>query len=156
MQELLGQDRVARHFAHHDQLQAPRAALQAVFGEQFNHGFGLSRRAHERYHDPDIVQAHLLARIAQGPAFEFKTGLEFGREIARGAAIADHGVFFVRLVMLAADQVGIFIGLEIRQPDDHRMGGKGRAQRGDALDQFFNVVIDGVAIGMNPLVDHGL
>ena len=41
-QELVGQDGVARHLAHHDQAQAVLAALQAAVGQQLAHPLGLA------------------------------------------------------------------------------------------------------------------
>ena len=95
----------------------------------------------ERHHDADVGQAHVLAHAPQRRAFEREAG-GIGRvRIARGAAEAEHRVFFLRLEALAAEQPRVFVGLEVGQPDDHRLGIEGRRDRADAFGQLLDEVI---------------
>ena len=71
-QELLGQHRVGRDLAHHDDAQAVLAALQAVGREQLDHLLRLAHGAHERHHDLDVGQPHLVAHVLQRAAFELE------------------------------------------------------------------------------------
>ena len=50
-----------RDLAHHDDLQVVLAAAQAVLGEQVDDALALGDGAHERDHDLDVGQAHLVA-----------------------------------------------------------------------------------------------
>src|SRR3546814_2287399 len=59
--------------------------------------------------------------------------LERGIDVAAGAAEADHRVLLVRLVLRAPDQVGVFVGLEVRQAHDHRLRRHRGGNGGDAL-----------------------
>ena len=39
----------------------------------------------------------------------------------------------MRLVTFAADEIGVFVGCEVRQADEDRRGGKRRTERSDAV-----------------------
>jgi hypothetical protein len=67
LQELLGQDGVARDLAHHDELEIVLAALQAVLGQQVGHALGLAQGAHEGHHDLHVGQAHVVAHPLDAP-----------------------------------------------------------------------------------------
>ena len=82
----------------------------------------------ERHHDDHVGKADLLARLADGAALEGKAVAVAGVVIARGAAEAEHQVLFPRLEGGAADQVGVFVGLEVAEADNHRVRVKGRGQ----------------------------
>jgi len=85
-----------------------------MFGQHFTDGLGLVHGAHERHHDPDVLETHLFAHMAQSLAFQRKAGLEVLRDIPGGSSIAQHGVFLVRFMAGTTDEVGIFIGFEVR------------------------------------------
>ena len=50
-------------------------------------------------------------------------------EVPRRAAVADHRVLLVGLEQLAADEVGVLVGLEVAHPHDHRLAAR-RPRRG--------------------------
>ncbi len=101
----------------------------------------LAQGAHERHHDLHIGQPHLVAHALQGAAFELEAGPEYLVDIARRAAKPQHRIFLVRLVVLAADQIGVLIRLEIRQAHDHRLGRKCGGDLRDAFGQLVDVEI---------------
>src|SRR4029079_2528220 len=70
-----------------------------------------------------------------------------------GAAEADHRIFLVRLVALAADQVRVFIRLEIGQAYDDRIRRERRGDRRDDLGQAIDVELDRV-FAADALVDQ--
>ena len=114
------------------------AAREAVAGEQ-GHGLaGLVQGAHEGDHQLDVGEAHLVAHLAQGPAFELEARAEGVRDVARGPAEPEHGVRFAGLVALAADEVGVLVGLEVREPDDHGLGVERGGDRRHAFHELFH------------------
>src|SRR5688572_10069396 len=158
LEELARQQRVGRQLAHHDQLQAVPAALESVLREQLDDPAGLRDRADEGHHDLHVVEADVVAHAAQRPAFELEAGPERGVRVARGAAEPEHRVFLVRLVLAPADQVRVLVGLEVRQPHDHRLGRKGRRDAGDAFRELLDEEAHRVAVaGHLPahLLAHG-
>ena len=66
--------------------------------------------------------------------------------VARGAAETQHRVFLDRLEPAPADQGGVFVGLEVRQADDHWPRVEGGGDRADALRQPLDEVV--AAVGM--------
>ena len=103
-------------------------------------------RAHERHHDLDVVEAEVLAHALQRPAFQLEAGAERRIDVARGAAEAQHRVFLVRLVLRAADQVGVLVRLEIGQPHDDRLGRESRRDLRHALAQAIDEEADRIAV----------
>ncbi|CWO25995.1 Uncharacterised protein [Neisseria meningitidis] len=103
LQELFRQYRVARQLAHHNQAQAVFAAFQAVFFQGFDNGFGFAQSADERNHDFNVGQTHFVTNAFQGFAFQGETVFEVVGDITRRAPEAQHRVFFMRFVYVAAD-----------------------------------------------------
>ncbi len=120
-----------------------RPRSQPVGREQLDHLARLAHGAHERHHDLDVGQPHVVAHALERPAFQLEAVAEAGVDEARGAAEAQHRILLVRLVALAAEQGGVFVGLEVGQAHDHRLGGERRAQRGDAFGQLLHVEVFG-------------
>ena len=81
--------------------------------EQVDDALGLGDGAHERDHDLDVGQAHLVADEPHRLALHREAVGEAAVEVPRGAAEADHRVLFVRLVALAAEQAGVLVRLEV-------------------------------------------
>ena len=71
-----------------------------------------------------------------GAAFEREAGLVARMVVARCTAEAEHRIFLDRLVGAAADQVGVFVGLEVAQPHDHILGIERGGDHGDALGEL--------------------
>src|SRR6056297_727333 len=136
LQVAVGQQRVCGQLRHHDDLQAVLAPGQAVLRQQFHHLAALLHGAHERHHDLDVGQAHLGAHSFQCPAFELEAGLVDGVHVAGGAAEPEHRVLLVGFISLAAYEVGVLVGLEIRQAHDDRVRVESGGDRRDALRQF--------------------
>jgi hypothetical protein len=92
LQELIGEQCVGRHFAHHDDLQAVLALLQAVLFQHLDDLAAFFQGAHERNHDPQVVQAHFVAHAQHGLALQREGGREARVDVTAGAAEADHRV----------------------------------------------------------------
>ncbi len=152
-QELFGEDGVGRQFAHHDHAQAVVAAGQAVFGEQVHDLAGFAQGAYERHHDLDVGQAHLVAHTLKCTALELEAVTERFADVTRSTAEAQHRVFFFRLVQLAADEVGVLVGLEVRQAHDDLFRVEGRRQGADAFYQLLDVEANRVVVAGDALVD---
>jgi hypothetical protein len=138
LQELVGQQRVGRDFAHHDQLQVVLALLQAVFGQQVDHGLAFADGTDERHHQLHVGQAHFFADLLHGAAFHLEAVAEGLRDVARGATEAEHRVFFFRLVQFAAEQLAVLVGLEVGEADDDRVRPEGGGDGGHAFDQLLD------------------
>src|SRR5207244_223106 len=110
--------------------------------------FGFANRAYERHHQLDVGQAEGLAHLAQRRALELEAFAKARRNVARGAAEAEHGVLFIGLVALAAEELAVLVRLEIRQAHDHRLRPEGRGDGGDALHHL--LYEKGARIGIAP------
>ncbi len=60
------------------------------------------------------------------------------------------------LIAFAADQVGILVGLEVRQAHDHGMGRESSPNGGDALGQFLHIKRDRIRIAGGMFIDETL
>jgi hypothetical protein len=112
--------------------------LQTVFGQQVDHSLAFADGTHERHHQLDVGQAHFFADLLHGAAFHLETVAEGLGDVARGATEAEHRVFFFRLVQLAAEQLAVFVGLEVGEADDDRVRPEGGGDGGDTFHQLFN------------------
>src|SRR5208283_1206674 len=109
---------------------------------------------HEGYHHLHVVEAHLIAHALERTAFELEAGSEGLVDVTRSAAKAEHRVFLVRLVVLAADQVRILVRFEIRKTYDDRLGRKRRGDLRDAFRQLVDIKADRIRIARNLLSDR--
>ena len=150
------QQRIARQLAHHDQFQPVFAPGEPVLGQQFDHLARFCQRPHEGHHDLDVFQPHAVAHTAQRAAFEFETGLELLIDIPRRAPEPQHWVFLPRLVPVPANQVGVLVGLEVRQPHDHRFRREGGGDGADPFAEFLHVERDRIAIPGHVFLDEFL
>src|SRR5205814_306821 len=82
--------------------------------------------------------AHGLQRLT----LELEAGPEALVDIARSAAEAEHGVLFLRLVAAAADEIGVLVGLEVRQAHDDRRRRERRGDLRDPLGELLHVEAD--------------
>src|SRR5207244_11693143 len=98
----------------------------------------LAHRTHEWHHQLDVGQAERLAHLAQRLALELEALAEARRDVARGAAEAEHRVLFLRLVALAAEELAVLVRLEVRQAHDHRFRPERRGDRRYALDHLLD------------------
>ena len=151
---LPGKQGIAGQLAHHDEFQSVHAALKTVRGQQSDHFARLLNRAHEGHHHLDVLQSHVPANLQQRPTLQFKAGFELLVHVAGGAAKAEHGVLLHRFVARAADQVGVLVGLEIRQPHDDRLGSEGSGNTGNAFGQLLHVEGNGVGVTRHLLHDQ--
>ncbi len=62
----------------------------------------------------------------------------------------------MRLVALAAEQVHVFVGLEVREPDDHLLGKERGRDRRHAFDDFLHVELGRAGIPADALFDVAL
>src|SRR5690606_6941545 len=138
LQELLGQNGVGRHFAHHDQAQAVFATSQAVRSQQVHNTLCLTQGTHEWHHDLDVGQTHFVAHFLQGFAFHLEAFCEVFGQVASHTAEAQHWVFFLGLVARTTHQLAVFVGLEVRQTHDDGLGVEGSGQSRNTFSQFFH------------------
>ena len=73
--------------------------------------------------------------------------------IARGAAPADHRILLGRLELPAAEQRRVLVGLEVAQPQDHRLGMERGADGADALRQLVDEVLRLVLVSVGDALD---
>ncbi len=153
LQVLVGEQGIGGKFGHHDDLQIILTAFESVARHQVDDVTGLLHRAHKRDHDLYVLQAHVVSDFADCRTFHLEAWPETVGDIACGAAETQHRVLFVRLVFVAPDQVGVFIGLEVRHAHDNRFGCKRCGDRRYAFGQPVNEETDGVVIACHLLVD---
>ena len=118
--------------------------------------FRLVQCAHKRNHDFHIGQPHGIAHIFQSFAFQCKRVFEIVGHITRRAAEAQHRVFFVRFVQVAAHQAGVFVGFEIGHAHDGFARINRSGQCGHALGDFVHIKIGGRRIAGNTFADFVL
>ncbi len=139
LEELVGEQGIARDLAHHDDLEPPFAAAQAIFSQDVDHLLRLTHGAHEGDHHLDVGQPHDVAHPLDRLALEGEAGAEAVGDVTGGTTETDHGVLFMRLVVTTAHQVGVLVGLEVRHPHDHPLRPESGAQGGDAFGQLGDV-----------------
>src|SRR5690606_36305591 len=108
---------------------------------------------HEGHHDLDVGQAHLVAHALHCAALELEAVAEGFADVTGGAAEAQHRVFFLGLVQATTDQVGIFVGLEVRQANDDFLRPEGSSQGAHTLDQLVDIEADRVSVAGDALLD---
>ena len=134
-------DDIVWDFAHDEDFEPVLAPLQSVPRHCRDHLLRLRDAAAERHHDLQIGQPHLVAHPGECGAFERKA-VGIGRVgVTRGAAEAEHRIVLLRLEPGAADQAGIFVGLEVGQPHDDRLRIERRGDGADALRQLLDKII---------------
>ena len=148
LEELVGEDGVGRDFAHHVEAKAVDAALEAVLFHDFVDALGFIERTHERNHQFDVGEAHFVAHELHGAAFHREAFGELVRDVAGGAAEAEHRIFFIRLVEGAADELAVLVRLEVGHADDDLLRVEGGGNRGHAfgdalLEEFLRAGIAG-------------
>ena len=129
-------DDVVGDLAHHVDLQPVLAALQAVRGHRRQHLLGLLDAAAERHHDHADWSAPCRRAPAAAPRIPARSRRH--RPDARSARRrGTRASGWPRFGSNAAPPIKlrIFVGLEVRQPDDHRLGIERGGDRADALGQ---------------------
>src|SRR3569832_1549420 len=153
VEELVGEQGIRGYLAHHVYLEIALAAFETVFRHRVQHRARLLHAAHERDHQRDVGQAHGLAHLLHRRALHREAVGEALRRITRGAAKADHGIFFARLVFRAADQRGVFVGFEVAHAHDHGIWIKGRGDGADALGESLDVNAPRVGVAGDEGID---
>src|SRR3569623_974756 len=139
VEELVGEQGVGGYFAHHENFQILFAAAQTVLRHQIQNLPRLVHAAHEGDHQRDIAQAHRFTHLFHRRAFHRKAFGEARGRITRGAAEADHGILFLGLVRLAAEQRRVFVGRAGAHAHDHRRGVERRGDGADALGEAVDI-----------------
>lgn len=73
--------------------------------------------------------------------------------VARRSAEPEHRVLLVGLEVGAAQEAGVLVGLEVRHPDDDRLGPEGSGDGADPLRQSLNDIRSPVGIAPQQLPD---
>ena len=73
----------------------------------------LSKCAYKRNHDFNIGQTHVVAYALDGFTFHRKRFPEIFTDVTRCTSKTKHWIFFFRLVARAANQLAVFVGLEV-------------------------------------------
>mmetsp|Transcript_5226 Transcript_5226/g.12433 ORF Transcript_5226/g.12433 Transcript_5226/m.12433 type:complete len:481 (+) Transcript_5226:192-1634(+) len=155
LQELLGQEDVARQLGHHVHLQPVLTSLQAVLLQDLVDIFGHVQGAHERDHDLHILQAHLTAHNLHGLQLHGEALLEEGVSVPPAATEANHGILLIRLVLLSSDQALVLVGLEVGQAHNDALGVHGGSQGGHTLSNLVDVELLRAAVAPHSLIDQG-
>src|SRR5699024_11036549 len=87
--------------------------------------------------------------------FKFEAGFEVLGQVTRCTAPADHRVFLVGLVQFAANQVGVFVRLEIGQPQNDRLGVECRRNSRDAFGEAVDIEAYRAVVAADVGVDGG-
>ena len=139
------QNHVRGNLAHHIDPKTILSALQTIRRHDFEHAVGLLGRTAKGNHDDDIIETDGFPQAADGAAFERKPLTVARRVIAGGAAKAQHRIFLLWFEAEAADQIGVFIGLEVAHAhDDGRWmmcSGDMGERLGEPVDEIFGLVV---------------
>ncbi len=114
---------------------------------------GFFERAAKRNEYHDVIKPHIIAYATQGFAFEPERFFETVVIVTRCTAPADHRVFFLRLVQVAADERAVFVGLEIGGTDDDIVRMKTSRDLCDAFRKLVDVKLRFVGVAMREFVD---
>ena len=68
---------------------------------------------------------------------------------------SQHRILFLGFERLAAEQAGVFVGLEVGEPHNHRLGIECRGNRADAFRQPLDEEIRRAFVTSNQASDHG-
>ena len=126
LREGLRLDHIAGQFHHHVYLQSVLAPHQAMAGHLLQNFVALCGGAAEGHHRDPIGKAHLFAYPPQGLAFQAKCIAKFRGVVAAGASPAQHWVLLLGFKIGATEQLGVFVALEIGEPQNHRLREKSR------------------------------
>jgi len=96
------------------------------------HGRGFLDGAHEGQHDIEVLAAKNTPGQLEG--FDFPVV-----NVAGNAPVAEHRVIFVSLEEVAAEQISILVGFEIRGAVKHRLAMEGHGKKPEALGQGLDV-----------------
>ena len=110
-----------------------------MLGQQFGNLFGLPQCAHKGHHDLHIGETHVIAHTFQSLAFHRKGFAKIGTDIARRATETQHRIFFFRLVAATANEFAVFVGFEIAQTHNHRLGPERSRNGGHAFSHFVHI-----------------
>ena len=102
---------------------------------------GLVERPAKRHHHDHVFQPNFIADAFDRFAFEAKCISKFFVIITRRAAQTEHRVLLTPFELLAADELRVFVSLEIAQPHDHRMRMPHGSDPGNALPKFVDEII---------------
>ncbi len=130
---LFGQDGVARDLRHDEHLEPLVAGMQLVHPfEVALHGDGFLHRAHEGQHDVEV----LAAEDAPGELERLDLPVV---DVAGHAPVAEHGVVLVGLEEIAAEEVAVLVGFEIRGAVEDRLAVEGHGEKPQSLGQGLDV-----------------
>src|SRR5207249_4233851 len=99
---LIGEEYVRRQFSHHVDLEAVPALDEPGLAQHRDDALALLGRAAERHHHGEVLEPELLAHALDRAQFEQESLFILWMVIARGAAPADHRIFFRRLELPSA------------------------------------------------------
>src|SRR3546814_6029362 len=81
----------------------------------FEYAIGFGRGAAERDHHDDVAKAYRFAHPFESAALERKPFAIAVVIIAGRAPESEHRILFLRFEDVAADEVGVFVGLEVAE-----------------------------------------
>src|SRR5690606_7209742 len=129
LRKLLRQNDVRGNLAHHVDLQPLAAALKTMLGHHRQHAVCLRWGPAEGDHNDDVREADFLTYLPQGTALKGEALLVAIAVVPGCPAEAEHRILLPRLERSAANQVGVFVRLEVAETDDYvvrRHGGRRR------------------------------
>ena len=104
----------------------------------------------------DVPETHLLAQAADRPALEREAVAVARRVVARGAAEAEHRILLLGLERGAADQIRVFVGLEVAHAHDDRLRIVGSRDAGEAAGQAVDEILGLVVVALGQFGDRAL
>ncbi len=151
---LIGEEDVGRQFRHHVHFQPVAPLHEAALAQDLDDLAPFVGSPAERHHQFEVREPELLAHPLHRAQFEHEAFLVLGVVIARGAAPAEHGVFFRRLELPSAQERGVLVRLEIGEPQDDRLGMEGGRDGADALRELVDEVFGLVLVAARDGVDR--
>src|SRR5690606_17636272 len=100
-----------------------------------------------------VGKAHHVTHFLQCATLKLETLAEVLADVTRRTTEAEHRVFFMRLVQLAANQIGVLVRLEVGQAHNHLFRMESRGQGGNTFNQLLDVEIHRAGVAGNALLD---
>ena len=129
------------------------ALRQFHLAHNLHHARAFFRRAAKGHHHVHILESVVAAHLFDGLTFQPKGRRKLRIGVARGAAPAEHGIFFLGLIFRAADKRRVLVGLKVGKAHYHIVGPEGGPNLANALSEFAHKEGDFVVVAGSKLVN---
>ncbi len=134
--KFFGKNHIARNLTHHVDLKSPLAPLQPLSRHFRDNPLSFLDCPAERNHEFYVRQAHHISHLLHRPAFQGEAVAISLIVVAGGSPESKHRIFFLRLIPMATDEVGVLIGFEVAESDDDVFWIEGCPDHRNALRQL--------------------